>query len=401
MQKRKCFSCKFFNESPLPGNGWCTHHKRQLSSEVRILVRKGELACRDPWGSDYWTSKADNAVAAETEEAVRPALPDRLVAGPRADDQITSVTASISADTSTSISGSRDADDPVPSRERTPDDVIVSQPSMLPEDARSSISERTFERDRDDFNPNLPAHEDQQERVRIIARGNRDAIVKARERVVLRRGGSGFEQAVDVLDADDTEDRSAERHGHDVPDKAIESDRFANDADVPMSRRYGRRPREQQSGEVFPSRGYADPTPPVPPEEVGDRSRLSPLVSRRADADRFESIPEVKPDVALPRLRQFLQSTASETDAQDGSSQSPDERPETSYDRVLQRAQAIKTATQNERNARVIRNRPVADVQPASLRLSGRTTERDDPAPPTSSLTGSQRLRDEVEEGMY
>lgn len=396
VHKRKCSSCKYFNESPLPGNGWCTHHKRQLSSEVRILVRKGELACRDPWGSDYWTSRVEGAVATDTEQAVRPAPPERLVAGPRADDQITSVTASLSdRGPGTSRPG---AGDPVPLQETTPDDVIVSQPSMLPEDSRPTLSERTFERDRLDLNPNLPAHADQQERVRIIARGNRDAIVKARERVVLRRGGSGADQEADVPDAtaDAAEDRSLARHGDVVSDNVVGSDGFADGVDPPVSRRYGRRPREQQSGLTFPSRGYADPTPPVPPEEAGDRSRHSPLVSRRADADRFESVPEVKPDVALPKLREFLQSAASETEAREGSSQDSNQQPETSYDRVLQRARAIKTATQKERNARVIRNRPVARAAPVSL-VSAPTTVHDDPALSNAPLAGSRRLHNDVE----
>lgn len=398
VQKRKCSSCKFFNESPLPGNGWCTHHKRQLSSEVRILVRKGELACRDPWGSDYWISKSDTGVAADTGEAAHLAPPERLVAGPRADDQITSVTASFSA--GTSRTGSQHVDDPVSLRETRPDDVIVSQPLMLPEDARSSISEQTFERDRDNFNPNLPAHEDQQERVRLIARGNRDAIVKARERVVLRRGGPGAMQAADVRDADGVDGRPVDRHD-DGPDNAHASYRAANGAEEPASRRYGRRPRDQRSGNAFPSRGYADPTPPVPPEEAGDWSRHTPFASHSADASRFESVPDIKPDVELPRLRQFLQSSASETDAPKGAHVAPDEQRETSYDRVLQRAQAIKTATQKERDSRVIRNRQIGAIQPAASRVTARTTERDDPASSPAAPTDFRRLHGDVEHGTY
>lgn len=394
VQKRKCSSCAFFNESPLPGNGWCTHHKRQQSSEVRILVRKGELACRDPWGSDFWTSKADNDVAADSRESIRQAPPAPLVAAPRADDQITSITASLSSQTSRP--DAQHAVDLTPSQEMAPDDVIVSQPSMLPEDVRSSVSDRPFERDRDDFNPNLPAHEDQQERVRIIARGNRDAIMKARERVVLRRGGSNSEPA--AIAHDDDEAHGGEPSGHDVADEAVGSDRFGHGAEVPVSRRYGRRPQERGSGYVFPSRGYADPTPPVPREEAGDQGRLSPLVSRRIDADRFESVPEVKPDVALPRLRQFLQATSPEADAQEGPSRNPGGQPETSYDRVLQRAQAIKTATQKERTARVIRNRPVADAQPVALHPSASAIERDDSSVRPSTPAVSRANRDDLED---
>lgn len=388
VQKRKCSSCKFFNESPLPGNGWCTHQKRQLSSDVRILVRKGELACRDPWGIDYWSPREDTAVAAEPEDMVRPESPDRLVAGRRADDQVTSVTASLSGQPSRL--GQADIGNHLSSRGARPDDVIVSKPSMLPEGAGSSISERSFERDRNDLN--LPAHEDQQERVRIIARGNRDAIMKARERVMLRRGGSVSERAGDQDDAHHADNLSSAGYGNKLDDNVIGSDRFADVVDVPASRQINRQSAEQRFGHVAPSRGYADPAPPVPPEEVGDRD--STIVSRRTDADRFESVPEVKPDVELPRLRTFLRATGAGTEKNEGSVPDSDEQVETSYDRVLQQAQAIKTATQKERNARVIRNRPVADVRPASSRAPVHTSERVTPA--SSSPLASGHFRDET-----
>lgn len=381
VQKRKCSSCRFFNESPLPGNGWCTHHKRQLSSDVRILVRKGELACRDPWGSDYWTNREDTAVVAEPEDLVLPAGPDRLVAGPGADDQITSVTASISDQPIGRIQA--DTGNRVSSRGTRPDDVIVSKPSMLPEDAVSPARERAAEYDRHDLN--VPAQEDQQERVRVIARGNRDAIMKARERVVLRRGGSSSEPARDAVEADLPGVSLAGGYGLDLPGNVIGSDRSA---EGPAPRHIDRRRAEQRSGLVSPTRGYADPTPPVPPEEVTDRSRHSTIVSRQADADRFESVPEVKPDVALPRLRTFLRVTESSTEIEDGSVPESGEQGETSYDRVLQRAQAIKAATQKDRNSRVIRNRPTASLRPAPLPVSTRSSEHPRPSSSTPSLLG-------------
>ncbi|CAN0504402.1 unnamed protein product, partial [Phaeothamnion confervicola] len=56
LPRRKCATCRYFQSNQLSGNGWCTHPSRQTSSDVRILVRKDELACRNSWGSDLWVS---------------------------------------------------------------------------------------------------------------------------------------------------------------------------------------------------------------------------------------------------------------------------------------------------------------------------------------------------------
>lgn len=387
--KRSCSSCKFFNDSPLPGNGWCTHPKRQLTSEVRILVRKGELACRDSWGGDYWVS---TTATSRIEQSVGQPLPDRLVAGPGPDDQVTSVTSSLAAESSDpSRSGGRTL-----SHEPVRDDVIVSQPSMLPEAAEPSAQDRSHERD----DLNLPAQEDQQERVRVIARGNRDAIVRARERAVLRRDGSGQASAGSTSDLD-IGDVASNGRGDDLPDNVIESDRFAALADEPVTRRALRSSRTHRSDQGFQSRGYADPTPPVPADEVSNRSRQSWLVSRRADADRFESVPEVKPDVALPELRRFLQADSADSGGHAGSpTGDSDEQPETSYDRVLQRARTIKTEARKERDARIIRNRPATRqaTTPRSASLPVPANIGDRVPALASPVSTTEYLRHEIED---
>jgi hypothetical protein len=38
----------------LPGSGWCHHPQRKVSSDVKILVRRSELACRDDWSRSLW-----------------------------------------------------------------------------------------------------------------------------------------------------------------------------------------------------------------------------------------------------------------------------------------------------------------------------------------------------------
>src|SRR5688572_24099140 len=50
----KCGTCRFFQENDLPGSGWCHHPQRKVSSDVKILVRRSELACRDDWSRSLW-----------------------------------------------------------------------------------------------------------------------------------------------------------------------------------------------------------------------------------------------------------------------------------------------------------------------------------------------------------
>ena len=38
----------------MPGSGWCHHPQRKVSSDVKILVRRSELACRDDWSRHLW-----------------------------------------------------------------------------------------------------------------------------------------------------------------------------------------------------------------------------------------------------------------------------------------------------------------------------------------------------------
>ena len=52
--KHKCGSCHFFQEAGLAGSGWCHHPQRKVSSDVLIMVRRNELACRDEWSRSLW-----------------------------------------------------------------------------------------------------------------------------------------------------------------------------------------------------------------------------------------------------------------------------------------------------------------------------------------------------------
>jgi hypothetical protein len=54
MAKRQCGTCRHFVQSEGSKHGWCNHPDRREATSMRILVRAGELRCRDDWGSDLW-----------------------------------------------------------------------------------------------------------------------------------------------------------------------------------------------------------------------------------------------------------------------------------------------------------------------------------------------------------
>jgi hypothetical protein len=58
LAKHVCSTCHFFQTAKERDKlGWCTNPLRQDSTDVRILVRAGELRCRNDWGSDLWREK--------------------------------------------------------------------------------------------------------------------------------------------------------------------------------------------------------------------------------------------------------------------------------------------------------------------------------------------------------
>ena len=44
MSKQRCGTCRFFQESPLSGSGWCHHPLRRTTNDLLLMVRKNELA---------------------------------------------------------------------------------------------------------------------------------------------------------------------------------------------------------------------------------------------------------------------------------------------------------------------------------------------------------------------
>lgn len=189
--QRKCANCRYFRDAGLPGNGWCTHPKRQPDSGIKLLVRGGELACRNTWGGDLFQSRLDDSAA--------PAA-DADLPGGHQDDEVTSVTIPLLQ--------------PVPAEDR----VVADRPAPQ----------------RDLLDPNEAAHRDQDERARIMARGSRDALAQARKRYTTRRQGASADDVVANDNANETlPDRSGDRV---ITHRARFSDRFLTpgSTDAPM-----------------------------------------------------------------------------------------------------------------------------------------------------------------------
>lgn len=329
----------------MAGNGWCTHPKRQLSSDVRILVRHGELACRNSWGNDFWEDRdaGDHPVAASAPPAPHVEAPSTARAS--FDDEVTSVV------TSDAAGSSRPGES----------DIVVEQTSLLP-DEPSSVTRGGYR----PGDPNEAAHQDQLERVDLIRRGSRDAIERARERHRLRRG---HQEPVAEPDDEDEPAPSAttEPHRAFAPDDFVETESPSrsrprqttagneDDRDVvlqehatPPSLR-GRRLRRSR-GPHTATPDDAVPTSDVSPETVQQ-------TTRHADDPRFDSVPEIKPEIDLSRLRR----REPEQPAQPSQAAPAANEAASAYDEVLKRAQAIKAAAKAEREARQQQSRrPIA-----------------------------------------
>ncbi len=283
-EQRKCANCRYFQDAGVAKNGWCTHPKRQTTSDVMLLVRAGELACRNPWGGDLFESRRDDQ---QSQDGLSP---DPDEPQPSAgDDEVTSVVTP-------------------PERFTTPlrndeDRVVSDRPAPI--------------RDRDDDDTyNDAARLDQDERARIMARGSRDAIMRARERHSSRRNPA------------DPIDRDA-----DIPtshDRVVAHQSRFSDRDAGSSRR------------------RLDDAP-VPRSETRNRFGLP--------ADRFDTVPDIDPSFELPGYSNTAQHPEdpepTETEAElpdttvlDGDSAEPAQAAETGepYEHVLERARRIRQA---------------------------------------------------------
>ncbi|MBA3274246.1 MAG: hypothetical protein H0T72_00515, partial [Chloroflexia bacterium] len=300
--KRQCSRCQFFQNAQLSGNGWCTHPKRQVASDLKILVREKELACRNSWGDDLWIDASATAAAPIITPAPRQGL---TYTNRRVDDEVTSVvdTASKHAPASPVRGVGTESDD------------IVTFTSVRSQDAGANP-----DRSRP-YDLNAPANADQADRARYMARGNKDAIQKARERHTQRR-----KPVRQMIEPDPSPEPGSDRIL-----EAQDRDRY-NRQDFPYNR-------QDLPNDHAPRDDYEN-TPPVPREEVeASGQALSPAVGSDV---RFDSVPQLKPEVDLSLLRGFLNRGHARGPRRDATDDHG--RPASAFDMVLKQAREVRAA---------------------------------------------------------
>lgn len=379
--KRKCANCRYLADAGLAGNGWCTHPKRQMSSEVRILVRKGELACRNSWGGDLWESSNGSTAANGTGQSAESSF-EASIPMPRFEDQVTSV---VNSDSS---AGQRNGTEPATHVSGTegrmrvpPDDQVVAQGSI--ETVRRGQAERPTADD-----VNHLAHADQHERANVMARGGpREAILRARARHRQRN-------AIPVR-ADETPLREDATAAADIVEatQGVASDdaRPAHaraDADAPppvQDRLLDTRQRSPLTPAIDPfRRSYNDPAPPVPTSELPAGAEA--LSNRSGERNRFDSVPEVRPDIVLPRRQPPTSSTRRRAEAarqrQQGDRAAPESDVETPgarpYDRGVGKNRNIRAAAKATRDNRLNRQTPRLSLPRQSPTSPAPSDEADD-----------------------
>nr|MBA3378877.1 hypothetical protein [Chloroflexia bacterium] len=258
--KRQCSKCQFFQIAQLSGNGWCTHPKRQVASDIKILVREKELACRNSWGDDLWI---DAAASLSSTEAVASPRKGLFYVNSRVDDEVTSVVDTTSRQSAGSAGrqGNGVSEDVVTLTSVRRSDAIIHRAAPLP----------------GENDLNSPAIADQAERAWHMARGNKDAIQKARERHSQRRKPT-------------RESIEPEPAGPAADELLVAQDRDQYNQGPPLNDR-------------APADDHRN-TPPVPREEV--EANGTPLSPAHGADDRFDSVAQLKSGIDLTQLRGFL-----------------------------------------------------------------------------------------------
>lgn len=381
VHKRRCASCRYFQTTQLAGNGWCTNPKRQLSSDVRILVRKDELACRNSWGNDLWVNALESADTEIPVEFPRPAADDSMIPIQNLDDEITSVVASGTAlhasllNSATSL-GSEQGED-----------VVVGEASLVPE--RLEIMTPPDDRKGLEDGGNPGAHDDQALRMEVLARrGNQDALQQARERLRKRRTvtlkltnpveGVSVPDALTVEPLETNTQSSLPELETPPPVNRPSIDRRDLNTHLATSLK-----RDRQSG--LPPRAYNDPMPHVPASESA--AARSELAKSRAEPDVFDRVPAREPGFDLPLMDAAARQQLHAEQERSTSNRRGDEEfflPEeqlSSYDLVLQRARAIRASTD------AARAKPQPNVQKTTR---GSRRSRQQPQPDAHRLPSSQ-----------
>lgn len=319
----------------MSGNGWCTHPDRQVSSDVRILVRKAELACRNAWGSDLWEpANAEDAPAAQSANPTPSQMPSTPVAVSY-DDEVTSVVAS----------------DEHKRRRAQLDDEVVDQ--------------SVYKLSDDDYDA------EQDERRNLFYRDSRSAIERARQRHMSRKAPLAEPEDDDtVIEAADIEATPA---AQDKP--TFEPDDFVEEEAPQVT------PVDEQDDALI-SEGIRTPsprarrlrrfrdTPQAPKEMTAAKSEPEPdrvdqelPPSAAPERGRFDSVPEISAEFELPLLRR--PSSAPEPESTPTKDAAP---AASSYERALKRAHDLNQASRIENNQQRRQPMPAtADAEPRTM----------------------------------
>lgn len=280
--KRQCQTCRFFQSAQLAGNGWCTHPSRQMESDVKILVRERELACRNAWGDDLWADSSSPATTPQPAESARRTF---TYLNTRLDDEVTSV-----VDASAR-----------PAMASTGDDVVTVT-AVRPSDGPPPNSANDV---------NAAAVADQEERARVMARGNRDAIASARQRHVQRRTQSNStsetppELSQDLLAGDQNHaseiDTSGSASATDtmqtaLPEPTISSESVTSDVGLPRLRSFFRGEEEhEESAAPSPTTSHFDHVM-MQAERIKERSAARRPSREKPAARQIEPVSAPEPD---------------------------------------------------------------------------------------------------------
>lgn len=310
------------------GTGWCTHPQRQTSSDVRILVRRAELACRNAWGEDLWESVDAPTVDKPAASAPEPASTDAPDSYPQIsfEDEVTSV---VDAD----IHRAQSRDDL--------NDRVVEQTHLDPDDQDDTVDEDRFD---------------------LLARGGRDSVSRARMRLRQRRRG---ELRAPEDDAPPTAASSGSDEDRFAPDDFVEeegpapspqspaadassTDDIILSENVPQGTPRSRRLRRERERHMPPKPGadaVTSPDVPAPAKTPGATPEFTV-------GDPFNTVPEIAPDIDISRLRASARRDIDEPQPRLETPPPAAPAPEDTFEDAIRSARAIRAAARAGREGR-------------------------------------------------
>jgi hypothetical protein len=228
----------------MSGLGWCMHPQRRVTHDLKIMVRRGELGCRDGWSRDLWAPVGEVKAAAPADAPmtgpVRPVTPEEM-------------TLLVSSKHVTLEPTARS----VPT---SPVDVVVGE---------------------------TPAIQTTDDRATLLSHDPRAAIEAARKRHLANLQGGGPTDSV------------SEPSSNPTPDLYSTPYRSPYLASMPASGGYGESHSRPIQRTVQPR--FGSEVAPVRPDEVPRDS--SGLTSTHEDEEHFSTVPSLVDGFDLPRAR--------------------------------------------------------------------------------------------------